>query len=80
MDIAICHAEEFNTEVCKTMGFMNSLRNLMGVTEEEPEVVEEAEENTVNAAPPISVRDTREEERRARIANFPSQTSKARCV
>lgn len=61
MDAALCYAEEFYTEVCRVMGFMNSLRNLMGVTEEEPEVVEEAEENTVNVAPQINVRDTREE-------------------
>lgn len=80
MDAALCYEEEFYTEVCRVMGFMNSLRNLMGVTEEEPEVVEEAEENTVNVAPQINVRDTREEERRARIANFPSQTSKAKVV
>lgn len=64
------------------MGFMNSLRSLMGVSEEETETMdtEVMEDNSGKAAPQMTVRETREEERRARIANFPSQDNKAKVV
>ena len=64
------------------MGFMNSLRNLMGVTEEEPEMngAEEVDETPVKPIPQMSMREVREEERRSRVTSFPSSDNKSKVV